>query len=132
MTPASVALGLASAGGVAFAALAWKSVAPTSSLWGPVHFRGPSDAPRYALTFDDGPTPDSTAAILDTLGELGARAAFFVIGINARRSPDLLARMHAEGHDISIRSRSHRIITPEEKLAGYRTRAQAAVAAAAR
>jgi hypothetical protein len=41
-------------------------------------------------------------------------------------------RQHAEGHDISIRSRSHRIITPEEKLAGYRTRAQAAVAAAAR
>ena len=41
-------------------------------------------------------------------------------------------RREAEGHDVSIRSRSHRIITPEEKLAGYRTRAQAAVAAAAR
>src|SRR5260221_6061664 len=101
MTPGSVALGLASAGGVAFAGVAWKSVSPTSALWGPVHFRGSTSAPRYALTFDDGPTPDSTAAILDTLGELGARAAFFVIGINARRSPDLLARMHAEGHIVA-------------------------------
>jgi predicted TIM-barrel fold metal-dependent hydrolase len=41
-------------------------------------------------------------------------------------------RKQAEGHDISIRSRSHRIINPEEKLEGYRMRARAAVAAAAR
>jgi hypothetical protein len=41
-------------------------------------------------------------------------------------------RRQAEGHEVSIQSRRHRIITPEEKLAGYRTTAQAAVAAAAR
>jgi len=41
-------------------------------------------------------------------------------------------RKAAEGHDISIRSRSHRIINPEEKLEGYRRRARAAAAAAAR
>jgi hypothetical protein len=41
-------------------------------------------------------------------------------------------RARAEGHDVTIRSRSHRIINPEEKLAAYRSRAQAAVAAAAR
>ena len=41
-------------------------------------------------------------------------------------------RAQAEGHDISIRSRSHRIINPEDKLAAYRSRAEAAVAAAAR
>ena len=41
-------------------------------------------------------------------------------------------RKQAEGHDISIQSRSHRIINPEEKLEGYRMRARAAVAAAAR
>ena len=41
-------------------------------------------------------------------------------------------RKQAAGHDISVRSRSHRIINPEEKLEGYRIRARAAVAAAAR
>ena len=39
-------------------------------------------------------------------------------------------RAEAAGHDISVQSRSHRIINPEEKLAAYRMRAQAAVAAA--
>jgi predicted TIM-barrel fold metal-dependent hydrolase len=41
-------------------------------------------------------------------------------------------RRQAEGHDVSIRSRSHRVIRPEDKLAAYRTRAEAAVAAASR
>jgi hypothetical protein len=40
-------------------------------------------------------------------------------------------RAQAEGHDISIRSRSHRVIEPSEKLEAYRTRARAAVAARA-
>jgi peptidoglycan/xylan/chitin deacetylase (PgdA/CDA1 family) len=107
MTPASLSLGLASAGFVGFAALAWKSVSPTSTLWGPLHSRGPTDAPHYALTFDDGPTADSTSAILDTLGELNARAAFFIVGANARRAPDLLARIHAEGHLIGNHTLDH-------------------------
>jgi hypothetical protein len=38
-------------------------------------------------------------------------------------------REQAQGHDISIQSRSHRIIKPEEKLESYRMRARAAVAA---
>jgi hypothetical protein len=41
-------------------------------------------------------------------------------------------RAAAEGHDVSIRSRSHRIIDPSEKLEAYRSRARAAVAAATR
>jgi hypothetical protein len=41
-------------------------------------------------------------------------------------------RRQAEGHDISIRSRSHQIVDPEQKLAAYRSRAEAAVAAASR
>jgi hypothetical protein len=39
-------------------------------------------------------------------------------------------RKQATGHDISIQSRSHRVIQPEEKLAAYRSRALAAVSAA--
>jgi peptidoglycan/xylan/chitin deacetylase (PgdA/CDA1 family) len=61
----------------------------------------------YALTFDDGPTRPSTSAILDILGELGVPAAFFVIGANVRRSPELLARMHAQGHIVANHSLDH-------------------------
>jgi hypothetical protein len=39
-------------------------------------------------------------------------------------------RRAAAGHDVSIQSRSHRVVSPEEKLAGYRDRARRAVAAA--
>jgi hypothetical protein len=39
-------------------------------------------------------------------------------------------RRAAEGHDVSVQSRSHRIVAPSEKLAGYRDRARAATAAA--
>jgi hypothetical protein len=41
-------------------------------------------------------------------------------------------RKQAEGHDVSIQSRSHRLIQPEEKLEAYRSRARAATAAASR
>jgi hypothetical protein len=40
-------------------------------------------------------------------------------------------RKQAEGHDVSIQSRSHRLIEPEEKLEAFRSRARAATAAAA-
>jgi hypothetical protein len=41
-------------------------------------------------------------------------------------------RAAAAGHDVSVQSRSHRVVAPEEKLEGYRERARRAVAAAAR
>src|SRR5260370_19180770 len=107
MNAASYALGVVTAGGVGFAALAWKSVSPTSAFWGALHHRGSSASGRYALTFDDGPTRDSTTAILDMLAELRVPAAFFVVGANARRCPDLLVRMHAERHLIGNHSLDH-------------------------
>jgi peptidoglycan/xylan/chitin deacetylase (PgdA/CDA1 family) len=61
----------------------------------------------YALTFDDGPTDDSTPRILDTLARLGARATFFVIGANAARHPDLVRRIHAEGHVVGNHTLDH-------------------------
>ena len=89
-------------------ALGWGTFWPSSSFWGPVIARGKAKGvPRYALTFDDGPTRESTAAVLDILGELGVRAAFFVIGVNARRCPELLQRMHAEGHIVANHSLDH-------------------------
>jgi peptidoglycan/xylan/chitin deacetylase (PgdA/CDA1 family) len=101
---------LAAAAGlpVAGAAIAYTVVAPRSNFWGRVVHRGDASLPgRYALTFDDGPTHDSTARILDLLGEAGARAAFFVIGRNVERAPDLVRRMHDEGHVVANHSYDH-------------------------
>jgi peptidoglycan/xylan/chitin deacetylase (PgdA/CDA1 family) len=96
----------ATLGAAAVGALSWATMWPTSSFWGPVHSRA-ATGDGFALTFDDGPTRDSTAAILDLLGELKVPATFFVIGVNARNCPDLLVRMRDEGHLIANHSLGH-------------------------
>ena len=60
-----------------------------------------------ALTFDDGPDPQSTAEILDLLREYGVRATFFVIGEKAEKCPDLVIRAVNEGHEIGNYTYSH-------------------------
>lgn len=88
--------------------VAYASIRPESQFWGPVLSRGRADGPpRYALTFDDGPTEGATDRILDVLGELGVTAAFFVIGVNVRANPGLLRRMHDERHLIGNHSFHH-------------------------
>lgn len=57
-------------------------------------------APLAALTFDDGPDPVYTPQVLEVLARHGARATFFLIGENARRHLELLARIRAEGHEV--------------------------------
>lgn len=52
-----------------------------------------------ALTIDDAPSPQ-TAQILDLLKAYGAKATFFVIGSQIASHPDLVQRMHDEGHEI--------------------------------
>lgn len=62
---------------------------------------------EVVLTFDDGPWPDTTAAILDALKAECARATFFVIGQNARARPALVRRTLAEGHTLAHHSMTH-------------------------
>ncbi|HEY8665391.1 MAG TPA: polysaccharide deacetylase family protein [Tepidisphaeraceae bacterium] len=82
--------------------------APRSNLWGKVYYRGAADsAPRVALTFDDGPCPATTPAVLDALGELGAKGTFFVIGSQALAHPEIVARIAAEGHIVANHSFDH-------------------------
>jgi peptidoglycan/xylan/chitin deacetylase (PgdA/CDA1 family) len=83
------------------------TVAPASPLWGTLISRGPAGSNRVALTFDDGPTPGTTERVLDALAAADARAAFFVIGASVQRHPDLLRRIHAEGHLVANHSYSH-------------------------
>lgn len=60
-----------------------------------------------ALTFDDGPDPQWTPAILDMLARNHAKAAFFVVGSQGERFPELLVREFAEGHLIGNHTFSH-------------------------
>jgi peptidoglycan/xylan/chitin deacetylase (PgdA/CDA1 family) len=70
-----------------------------------VHRRVPEGT--VALTFDDGPHPDSTPRVLDRLAELGVPATFFCVGRNAQAHPELVARALAEGHAVGSHSFSH-------------------------
>jgi peptidoglycan/xylan/chitin deacetylase (PgdA/CDA1 family) len=61
-----------------------------------------------ALTFDDGPHPQGTPAILETLREAGARATFFLAGEQVVRRPALVAEMVAAGHRVELHCHRHR------------------------
>lgn len=62
---------------------------------------------EVVLTFDDGPWPTTTAAILDALKAECVRATFFLIGENARARPALVKREVAEGHTVAHHSLTH-------------------------
>lgn len=59
------------------------------------------------LTFDDGPSKDYTNKVLDILKARNVKATFFLIGENARKYPDVVKRIAAEGHTIGIHCDNH-------------------------
>ena len=59
------------------------------------------------LTFDDGPIPEATPFILDTLKEFDAKATFFMVGDNVRKYPELYERIIAEGHQVGNHTHDH-------------------------
>ncbi|GGH30183.1 polysaccharide deacetylase family protein [Paenibacillus segetis] len=73
--------------------------------WG-VHSKGKVKM-GMALTFDDGPDPMYTPVLLDLLQEYGVQATFFVLGEKAEKYPELIRRMHREGHQIGIHNYTH-------------------------
>jgi peptidoglycan/xylan/chitin deacetylase (PgdA/CDA1 family) len=62
-----------------------------------------------AITFDDGPHPAGTPAILDILAERGAVATFFVVGERVRAHPELVQRIRSEGHGLALHGDLHRL-----------------------
>ncbi|MEG0427482.1 MAG: polysaccharide deacetylase family protein, partial [Akkermansia sp.] len=60
-----------------------------------------------ALTFDDGPHGSLTPRVLDILDRYNAKGTFFVLGLNAQRSPSILRRMNASGHEIGNHTWNH-------------------------
>jgi chitooligosaccharide deacetylase len=90
-----------------------ESFAPRQALW-----RMPAgDPPTVYLTFDDGPNPNATPALLDVLAENGVHATFFLIGehLNDETAP-LVRRMFAEGHAVAIHANTRRLLldTPQQ------------------
>ena len=84
-----------------------------------------------ALTFDDGPDPDCTPAVLDALAEAGACAVFFVVGEQVEAHPELARRVADDGHVVALHGFRH--VEHDELGAGVRAdleRGAAAVAAA--
>jgi peptidoglycan/xylan/chitin deacetylase (PgdA/CDA1 family) len=66
-----------------------------------------TDQPLVALTFDDGPDDEWTPRVLDILAERQAHATFFMLVQNARRMPDLVRRVVADGHEVGLHGFDH-------------------------
>ena len=61
------------------------------------------------LTFDNGPEPDVTPHVLDTLGRHDVRSTFFVVGEKMHERRNLAQRAHADGHWIGNHTYTHRV-----------------------
>jgi peptidoglycan/xylan/chitin deacetylase (PgdA/CDA1 family) len=96
--------------------------------------KGPAVPPRprtnrtVALTFDDGPSPD-TPKILDVLRRNRVRATFCMLGNNAARYPALAKRVAREGHQVCNHTRDHANLArrPSRQVRGEITVAQAQI-----
>ena len=63
------------------------------------------------LTFDDGPSPALTPHVLDVLAAHGAKATFFVIGERVEKYPQIVERIHREGHALANHTFTHPALT---------------------
>jgi peptidoglycan/xylan/chitin deacetylase (PgdA/CDA1 family) len=59
------------------------------------------------LTFDDGPIPEITEFVLETLAQFNAKATFFCIGDNIRKHPDIFEKVIKGGHSIGNHTFNH-------------------------
>lgn len=77
------------------------------------------DDERVALTFDDGPDPDGTPAVLDALDELGLKATFFLVGEQVKAAPMLAREVVKRGHDVGLHGGTH---TSQRDLADWKVK----------
>lgn len=73
-------------------------------------FRIPSkkgERKRVFITFDDGPIPEATPWVLDTLDRFGIKATFFMVGQNVERHPGLLDEVKKRGHAVGNHTLHH-------------------------
>ncbi|WP_051356600.1 polysaccharide deacetylase family protein [Azorhizobium doebereinerae] len=104
----------------AFAAPAFPSLTQDTAMTPPASTppRGPAayrsanvDGPYIALTFDDGPNPETTPKLLKMLEARHIKATFFMLGSNAAANPDVVRSVAAAGHEIGNHSWNHPQLT---------------------
>jgi peptidoglycan-N-acetylglucosamine deacetylase len=90
------------------------------------------DGPYIAMTFDDGPSPETTPRLLDILKQRNIKATFFMIGQNAERNPAIVKRILAEGHEIGNHSWTHPQLSKlsDDRVTEEITKTQAAIKSA--
>jgi peptidoglycan-N-acetylglucosamine deacetylase len=111
-------------------------VLPGLAAWVWPALRGPlgvedrtSSGAGYALTFDDGPHPQGTPAVLEILAREHVSATFFLVGEQVRRNPALVREIVAAGHGTGLHCDRHRNLlrlTPRQVRADI-ARAQDAI-----
>jgi len=74
---------------------------------GRLYTRGPKDAKQIALSFDDGPGPE-TPKVLEMLDRCGVKATFFVLGEAVDTRENLLRDLAQRGHEVASHTTSHR------------------------
>ncbi len=69
--------------------------------------RGAFKKKLVALTFDDGPSPNITPQVLQTLEKEGIRATFFMVGVQMHRNPDMVKTVLGKGHVLGAHTYTH-------------------------
>jgi len=95
------------AAALALAAYATPALSVPARRFPGIVTRGRRPTGTVALTFDDGPHPRGTPAVLEALDRAGARASFFVVGEAVRRHRGLLAEILSAGHEIALHGDRH-------------------------
>ena len=83
---------------------------PNAPFFGRVISGAPIGASIMALTFDDGPSPDTTPRVLEALRAANAKATFFVLGKHAELHPELVRQISEEGHEVASHGWTHNLL----------------------
>jgi peptidoglycan/xylan/chitin deacetylase (PgdA/CDA1 family) len=82
--------------------VAWTLRGQVRAVW-----HVPNEASAVALTFDDGPTPQWTPRVLDTLAKLAVPATFFLVGSRLHQHIQLIGAARYDGHEVANHTWSH-------------------------
>lgn len=88
--------------------------------WLPTIYKSPLGGKSIALSFDDGPSPETTEGVVGLLRSFDAKATFFLCGKRAEQYPDLVRRIVESGSSIYAHGYSHTrldMLTPADALA---------------
>ncbi|MFC7548817.1 polysaccharide deacetylase family protein [Plantactinospora sp. GCM10030261] len=81
---------------------------------------GVGRADRVALTFDDGPDPESTPRFVEVLAAHRVRATFFLLGSMVARAPEVAGDLVAAGHEVAVHGWEHTNLLRRDPISTYR------------